>query len=155
MVQVTVMPTVRTSAWFSHSESVLQVWDGFLTLVQFQYLSFQTMLCSEDSKEREFAVSKILAIRGDQELGDKSVRLRQLPYLNLEAAKLEDLINWEGVTEPLTTCNLSKEKLEELKAVPLKTAYYPCHTQVIERAVKEVMYLHPASENRYQMLDFR
>ena len=48
------------------------------------------MLCSEDGKEREFAVSKILAIRGDQELGDKSVRLRQLPYLNLEATKLED-----------------------------------------------------------------
>ena len=61
------------------------------------------MLCSEDGKEREFAVSKILAIRGDQELGDKSVRLRQLPYLNLEATKLEDLISWEGATEPLTT----------------------------------------------------
>ena len=79
------------------------------------------------------------------------VRLRQLHYLNVQATKLEGLISWEGATEPLTTCNLSQEKLEEPKGVPLKTAYYPCHTQGIERAVKEVMYLHPISENRYKM----
>ena len=99
------------------------------------------MLCSEDGTEKEFAISKILSIRGDQKLGDQSVRLKQLPCLNLNASSLEDLISWEGATKPLTIRNLSKEQLGELKAVPLKAAYYPCHTQGVERAGKELMFL--------------
>ena len=73
------------------------------------------------------------------------VRLRQLHYLNVQATKLEDLISWEGTTKPLTTCNFNKEKMEQLRAVPLMTAYYPCHRQGIKWAVKKVMFLHPTS----------
>ncbi|KAG0715733.1 hypothetical protein GWK47_000101 [Chionoecetes opilio] len=58
-----VMPTVKRSAWYAHSEAI-----------------FQTMLCSEDQKERIWGVERILAIRGDgdpeTQLGDSSVRTR-------------------------------------------------------------------------------
>ena len=56
------MPTVRSSAWFAHPESVLQ-----------------SMLCSKERQERQFAVAKIFFIMGEMEMGDKSVRLRKLP----------------------------------------------------------------------------
>ena len=56
---------VRTSLWFAHSESVVM-----------------TMLCSTDAAERSWAVDKILAIRGEEQLGDKSVRSRDKPLLN-------------------------------------------------------------------------
>ena len=122
VVQLTVMPTVRSSAWFSHSESVLL-----------------SMLCSQEKQERVFAVNKILTIRGDIEKGDKSVRLRKLPYLNLEATSLEKLISWDEASEPLSTCDFTRKELEQIKEEPLQPPYFCCHTQGIERAVKEVL----------------
>ena len=49
VVQLTVMPTVRSSARFAHSESILMA-----------------MLCSEEREEREFAIDKIVSIRGEK-----------------------------------------------------------------------------------------
>ena len=121
VVQETVMPTVRSSAWFAHSEPILM-----------------TMLCSKEEEERRFAANQILVIRGGQEMGDSSLRLRKLPYLNTEATKLKDLINWDEATEPINTCKLSKREVLEFIEKPLEVEYRPCHTQAIERAVKEV-----------------
>ena len=78
-VQQIVLPTLRRSAWNSHSESVLQ-----------------TMISSESKEEREFAVSTILKIRGRNNLGNTKPRPRKLPVLNLEASKLQDMISWKG-----------------------------------------------------------
>ena len=116
-----VMPTVRTSAWFAHSEAILV-----------------TMLCNEEEEERTFAVLKIISIRGKQELGDASLRLRTLPYLNTQATTLEKMIDWEGATEPIVTCKLTKSELLKLIGKPMEVEYFPCHMQAIERAVKEV-----------------
>ena len=121
MVQLTVMPAVRSSAWFAHSEPVLQ-----------------TMLCSSDKKESKFAVEKILSIGVGYELGDKTLRLRQLPFLNIQATKLDKLISWDGATEPLTTCDLDRRELLQIIEQPLKLPYYCNHTQGIDCAVKEV-----------------
>ena len=72
------MPTVRSSAWFANSECILV-----------------TMLCSQDEEERRFAVLKILSIRGEEEnKGDRSLKLRVLPYLNINATTLKNLIEW-------------------------------------------------------------
>ena len=69
VVQLAVMPTVRSSVRYTQSESILV-----------------TMLCSEEEEEeRKFAALKIISIRGKQEMGDRAVRLRQLPYLNIKA----------------------------------------------------------------------
>ena len=79
VVQLAVMPTVWSSAWFAHSEAILA-----------------TMLCSEEEEERRFAVLKIISIRGEQELGDTSLRLRTLPNLNTQVTTLEKMIDWRA-----------------------------------------------------------
>ncbi len=120
-VQSTLMPTVRPSAWFAHSEAILM-----------------TMLCEEEEEERRFAVLQITSFRGEQEMSDSSLRLRTLPYLNVQGTNLQNLIDWEGDTELIVTCNLTKSDLLKYMAKPMVVKYYLCHTQAIERAVKEV-----------------
>ena len=113
------MPTVRSSARFAHSECILV-----------------TMMCSQDEEERRFA---LLKIRGEEEnMGDRSVRLRVLPNLNIKRTNLRNLIEWENATEPIITCHLTKSQLLEFMRTPMEVEYIPCHTQAIERAVKEV-----------------
>ncbi|XP_065663964.1 uncharacterized protein LOC136085927 [Hydra vulgaris] len=69
-IQNTVIPTIKRSAWYAFSESILQ-----------------TMLCSENKEERSFSVLKILEIRGEgdenEQLGDLSVRPRRTPDIIL------------------------------------------------------------------------
>ena len=120
-VQELLLPTLQRSSWNSHSESVLQ-----------------TMLCSEDKEEREFAVQTILEVRGNRNKGDLLPRPRKHPELNLNATRLQDMISWKEAKEPVMTCNLRKEELLAFKEGPMIVPYYPVHTQVIERAVKEV-----------------
>ena len=70
------MPVVRSSAWFAHSEPIIT-----------------TLLCSKKKDEREFAINMIKSVRGDNELGDESVRPRVHPYLNINAKNLTVLID--------------------------------------------------------------
>ena len=115
------MPVVRSSAWFAHSEPIIT-----------------TLLCSKKKDEREFAINMIKSVRGDNELGDKSVRPRVHPYLKINATNLTDLIDWDGATEPIITCQITTAELEKFRESPLEVEYFPCQTQMIERAVKEV-----------------
>ena len=119
-VQTILEPTLRRSAWNSNGEAILQ-----------------TMICSEDKTERDFAVSTILKIRGKSQLGNTKPRPRKNPQLNLGATQLKDLIDWKGAKEPVLTCNLSKAEIKQYKKEPMQVPYYPLHTQGIERAVKE------------------
>lgn len=121
-----VMPTVKRSAWYAHSEALIQ-----------------TLLCSEDQKERIEGVERILAIRGDgdpdTQLGDSSVRTRRTPDINCDASTIGDLISWsEGVSEPPLTCSLSTSEVKNFINTPMKVPNWPCHTQSIERVVKMV-----------------
>ena len=67
-----VMPTVKRSAWYAHSEALIQ-----------------TLLCSEDQKERIEGVERI---RGDgdpdTQLGDSSVRNRRTLDINCDASTI-------------------------------------------------------------------
>ena len=120
-VQEIILPTLLRSAWNSHSESILQ-----------------TMICSPDREEREFAVKQILKIRGKNKLGDMKPRPRKLPKLNINAENLKDMIDWKGSKEPVLTCHFSKEEIKACLDTPLKVPYFCLHTQGIERAIKEV-----------------
>ena len=120
-VQHIVMSYVKSTAWFSHSEAVLQ-----------------TLLCSVEKEEREFAVQMILKIRGKSVLGSKKPRPRRLPTLNVKAKDLKGLICWTDAHEPLLTCHLTKKDLLKIKNEAMEVPYYSIHTQGIERAVKEV-----------------
>lgn len=120
-VQKILEETLRRSAWNSHSEAVLQ-----------------TMVCSDDKEEREFAVATILKIRGRNKLGNRKQRSMKLPTLNMAATQLKDLIDWKGAREPVLTCSLTKDEVKGFKEKPMEVPYYCLHTQGIERAVKEV-----------------
>ena len=80
------------------------------------------MLSSEDKEDRKFAVSIILKIRGNKELGDMSVRPRKTPKLNLNATTLKTLITWKiaECDEPEVTCKMTKEELNKCLDRPYK-----------------------------------
>ena len=120
-VQSVLLPYLRTSSWYAHSESILQ-----------------TLLASQDPKERDFAVKKILKIRGKQDEGKTQPRKRKLPQLNEEAKELQGLIKWDRAQEPLLTCSLTRQEIKEFYDTPMEVPYQCGHTQPIERAVKEV-----------------
>ena len=118
-----VTPHVKSGAWFAHTEPLLL-----------------SLLASSDKEEREFAVDKLLELRGGAELGDKSRRERRTPNINMGARTLRELINWEQevIHEPIFTCDLTSQELLNIKDEPLVVPDYPLHTQSVERAVKEV-----------------
>ena len=121
-VQDIVMPYALSGAWFAHSEAIL------LTLVS-----------SPDIDERKFGVSKILEMRGEQDLGDSSVRPRKTPALNIDADSLLNLISWsKDIHEPIFTTSLTKHEVMGLVEEPLPVPLYSVHTQSVERVVKLV-----------------
>ena len=73
-----------------------------------------------------------LAIRGEEELGDLSLRDRVTPRLNLEATSLQTLISWnlKELHEPVYTCKLTKGDLIQYLEKPFPVPKYSIHTQV-------------------------
>ena len=122
-VKTIVTPYVRTGAWYSHSESVLL-----------------SLLGSQITKDRDFAVKMILKVRGKREFGDLSVRDRRTPKLNLQATTLHNTIPWDlkEVHEPVYTCKLSRAELKEILHTPFSVPKFSLHTQSTERCVKQV-----------------
>ena len=114
---------MRTGAWFSHSESLLL-----------------TLLANNDPSDRDFSVRQIVRIRNGEDYGDKSVRARKTPEINLNADNLKGLIDWdkEKVTEPIFTCSISTNDLVFYKTNKFEAPYYPNHTQSTERVVQQV-----------------
>ena len=119
-----VLPTVQRSAWYAFSEMIIQ-----------------TLLCSSDSEERRAGVQKIVAMRGgdDNTLGDPSVRPRKMPAINPSASSLLELIDWaDSIYEPTLTCKLTTAAVRKFIDEPMQVPQWPCHTQSIERCVKQV-----------------
>ena len=114
---------IRTGAWYSHPECLLL-----------------SLLSSNEKSDRQFAVKKILNLRGENEFGDTSVRPRLTPKLNLSASSLTNLINWksEEVNEPVMTCSLAKKDIKAFLEKPYEAPKFSCHTQSTERCVKLV-----------------
>ena len=117
-----VKPYVQTGAWFAHPEALLL-----------------TLLASKNKEDRQFAVEKVLQLRGE-EFGDMEPRSRRTPKLNFEAKECKDLINWEKevIHEPVFSCSLSTPEIKSIIDTPLQVVGYPLHTQSTERAVKLV-----------------
>ena len=118
-----ITPYVRTGAWYSHSECVLL-----------------SLMGSSSMEDRRFAVDLILKIRGKNELGDMSVRIRKMPKLNLKATSLRTLIEWKvkEAHEPVYTCKLTKQELQQIVEKPFDVPRFSIHTQSTERCVKQV-----------------
>lgn len=116
-----VKPKVNDGAWYAHSEHLLL-----------------HLLSCDDEEKRHFAVRKILQIRGNSEFGDTSVRPFKTPELNWLATKIEEMISWENATEPIYTAVLSADQIRAFLDSPFQMKPFPCHTQAVERMVKEV-----------------
>ena len=122
-VKAVVTEVIVRGAYSAHSENLLT-----------------SLLCSVDQEDRKFAVNKILEVRGGQEEGDMSVRIRRNPTINLAASKPIELIDWRSATvlEPVFTCKMTISEIESLVDHPLGIDPYSTHTQSCERAVQEV-----------------
>ena len=118
-----VAPHIQRSAWYSHSEAVLQ-----------------TLLCSEDREERVFAVDKIRELREGNERGDLRNRIRvHGENFNPEATTLTDLCSWDSnVFEPVLTCSMSLQEISDLTENSMIVPDRPVHGQGMERMVKQV-----------------
>lgn len=133
-VVLTVMPAVQRNAFFALPDNVLA-----------------GMLSDHDIDIRDSAVRKILEIRktavDDLELD------RTLPELNWKAESYHEMINWDELTqeqlvEPAVTKSMSDEELVASISAPLIVDKFYCHTQCVERGVKQVSaaVLHSYSE---------
>ena len=132
-----VIEHVKNTAWDAHPELLLQA-----------------MLVSEDFQVRDFAVQKIVQIRAANNTADcptpgtsssstgenATVRPFNMPEINVDATKLEDLIDWSTVPlyEPLLTSHLSHNQLIELVMNKMDVPDFPVHGQSIERCVQGV-----------------
>ena len=121
-----VFPHLESSAWWAHSEMILQ-----------------SLLCSEDDSDRKFAIEKILDLRQnniDSRRTEKVVRTRTKAKLNRQATSLQDLIIWDknNVCEPILTQSLTDEDIKEFETQPMIVPPMPVHGQSMERCVKEV-----------------
>ena len=125
-----VIKTVKRSAWFAFSECIIQ-----------------TLLCSNNEEERKFGVQKILEIRGEgddnTQFGDDSVRSRKTPCIITDKLtdKLTNLIDWkDSLYEPLLTTSLTTHEIRNYFYQPMVVPDWPCHSQSIERCVKQVSF---------------
>lgn len=112
---------IQRNAFFAHSENVL--------LAQ---------LASEKMSERNDGVRKILEIRGRKE--NTGLRRFEVPMINFNAKVWTEILIWNGpkMTEPPLTLNMTERELIMVIKTPLKVPRFRCHTQMVERAVKEV-----------------
>ena len=117
------MPVVRRSTWYGHSEAVLQA-----------------MICSSSEDERRLGVEAILAIRGDDQIGNNSVRVRRTPMINVGAECLSELteLTPAEASEPRLTCTLTSDQIKEFILKPMVVPDWSSHTQSVERCVKLV-----------------
>lgn len=116
-----VQDRIRRNAFFAHSENVL--------LAQ---------LASDKKRIRTDAVKKILHIR--QGFHDGKVRTFKVPDINFDAKSYTDIgiLAENNMFEPPLTMNMTENELLALKEKPLIVPKFKCHTQMVERAVKEV-----------------
>ena len=118
-VQSIVEKTIRTGAYFCHSEMILQ-----------------HLLSEGCAEERQFAVTTILQIReakGHPEIGDGSFRKRKNPIINMKASSFMDLIDWSKkqlLHEPVLTTSIPSKDLADFLTQQMVVENFPVHTQV-------------------------
>ena len=85
-------------------------------------------------------MNQIVKVRGKNEYGDMSVRPRITPKINLSATSLVKLIKWNSgqVVEPVFTCRLSTQEIQQFRDIPYEAPKFSCNTQATERCVKLV-----------------
>ena len=124
-----VLPVIQNNAYWAHPENLLLA-----------------MLLDSRQEVRDTAVTRILAARENLPQ-PAAVRVFEKPVLNFDANDYPDMIKWSktDIYEPLITKHLTTEQLvalgkgdEEVLGSIGNYLRLPCHTQAVERCVKEV-----------------
>lgn len=118
---------IQNNAYFGHPENILLA-----------------MLSDERREVRMSAVSQIVSLRDLP--STTQIRKFRVPTLNFNARDYTELINWNEcqITEPPLLKSFITEKLLEFKEddvanlISNEIFHLPCHTQAVERCVKEV-----------------
>lgn len=126
--QAIINPVIAHNAFCAHPENILI-----------------SMLGDEQRDVRVLAVSRILKARSEAIETSANAHPRKfiVPSINFQAQKFQDMIDWEKETihEPPVLRGLSDEQIrsfiDDVSQVSLFNAF-PCHTQAVERTVKEV-----------------
>ena len=97
-----------------------------------------SLLASQVKEERSNALEIVKSLRKKEKRSKrKTVRKVRNPKLNLEATKLEDLVDLnQASSSPPLLFNLTDDQLDLLKDEPLSVDL-PCSTTAVERGVKE------------------
>jgi len=97
-------------------------------------------LASSHKPDRIDAVQTIIEDRANHQDEASSVRLFRVPELDFKATKWQLMIKWSATDtlEPPLIRNMSNSELLAVVAEPLIVPKFKCHTQMMERAVKEV-----------------
>ena len=118
-----VYPVIQRNAYFAHPENILV-----------------SMINDDDRDIRELAWRRIKIARETEKA--KNVRLFKVPQLNFGAKTYVDIINWQDtkITEPPLTKQMTNEEIDININRKEKILFnlYPCHTQSVERMIKEV-----------------
>ena len=120
--QEIIIPVLKNNAYYAHPESILL-----------------SAVSDENEIIRKFAVEKINTLKDLSSVSD--VRLfdkRSIP-LNLAATSYIEMIHWSDVqvtVPPLLTDHIHKWELSYEQ--PLILDKYPCHSQSVERNIKDV-----------------
>ena len=119
-----------------------------------------TMLQDPDEELRRFAIRTIEDIRskdGNPNVGNDKMRKKETPKINFNATSFKDVIDWKGkrkLYEPVLTCHLSTEELRMFHSKPYElpsSCMWPCHTQAVERAVREVSILSQQASTKFRV----
>ena len=122
-IQEIVGPHIKRNAYFAHSENILMA-----------------MLADTNLEMRQKAIGIITDIRQGSVFGDDSPRQFNVPKLNFSAGQYDELIDWknERIYESVITAQISTSDLQKIEHEPFFIGKFECHTQAIERTVKEV-----------------
>lgn len=104
-------------------------------------LTLNVLLAQLSSKRKAYridAIQKILKVRQRILLG--RIRLFRVPEINFRAKSWKDMAvpRNSSLMEPPFTMNMSENELLSIVDSPLIVLRFKCHTQMVERAVKEV-----------------
>lgn len=118
-----VRPVIQRNAFFCHPENILAA-----------------MIADNKDETRELGWRRIKKTR--QKNKQKSVRCFKVPPINFDATDYTDLIDWQlsHISEPPLTRNITDEDIEHhiINRSKMTFEAFPCHTQAVERIVKEV-----------------
>lgn len=116
-------PVIQRNGYFGHPENILLA-----------------MITDEREEVRIDAWEKIAEARKTK---PKETRIFTIPKLNFEAEDYTSLVQWNkvAVTEPPVLSDLDLEDFQRFaREGAIFKVDFPCHTQAVERCVKEVTY---------------